>query len=95
MLSIEVLKQQIEDFIQANEARLDKIEMSICNFKEDIKDLKENHINHLKSTINELQIKHSQTFIDVKWLKKFFWIVITASLGSLIGAMVNLIIKLT
>jgi len=30
----------------------------------------------------------------VDWLKRFFWIVITASIGGLLGALINLAISL-
>jgi len=44
--------------------------------------------NHIAITNEELgRIK-----TDVHWLKKFFWIVITASVGGLIGTLINLLI---
>lgn len=30
---------------------------------------------------------------DVAWLKQFFWVVITASVGGLITGIINLIVK--
>lgn len=46
--------------------------------------------DHIATTNGELgQIKS-----DVCWLKRFFWIVATASIGGLIGILINLIITL-
>ena len=46
--------------------------------------------DHIAKTNEELgQIK-----TDTEWLKRFFWIVATASIGGLIGALINLIVTI-
>ena len=45
---------------------------------------------HIAKTNEEMgQIK-----TDVSWLTRFFWIVATASIGGLIGALINLIVTI-
>jgi len=43
------------------------------------------------STTNE-EMGYIKT--DVGWIKRFFWIVATASIGGLIGALINLLVTL-
>jgi len=45
---------------------------------------------HIAKTNEEMG--HIKT--DVSWIKRFFWIVATASIGGLIGALLNLIITI-
>jgi len=58
----------------------------IHNLQADVKEIKENHLPHLS-------LKLVKIGTDVDWLKKFFWIVSVASIGSLITALFNLILK--
>ena len=60
--------------------RLDGLEQSV-------NEIKNNHLPHL------LQ-KLTKTSTDVDWLKRFFWIVATASIGGLITALLNLLISI-
>ncbi len=45
---------------------------------------------HIAKTNEEMG--HIKT--DVVWIKKFFWIITTASIGGLIGALINLLITI-
>ncbi len=65
---------------QIQDKRLDKLE-------KDVAEIKDNHIPHIIKKI-------TQTGTDVDWLKRFFWIVATASIGGLIGALINLLITI-
>ena len=47
-----------------------------------------NHLPHI-------QIAQTKTAEDVSWLKRFFWILITASTVSAIAAIFNLILRFT
>lgn len=49
--------------------------------------IKNNHLFHL-------DLKLTQVVTDVEWLKRFFWIVATASIGGLVAALINLLITL-
>ena len=53
----------------------------------------EQSIKTINGEMGGLQIDLVEVKVNVCWLKKFFFIVATASLGSLIGVIVNLIFK--
>ena len=59
----------------------------IKEIRGDIKDILRNHLPHIYTALENLQT-------DMAWLKKFFWIVATASIGALIVAMLNLLVQL-
>ncbi len=60
--------------------RLDRVEKAV-------NEIKDNHLVHLQTDITRVGT-------DVDWLKRFFWIIATASIGGLIAALINLIISL-
>ena len=68
------------------EKRLDKLESKVDT-------IMENHLVHIKDDIVELKEEISVISTNVFWLMKFFWIVATASIGSLVTAVMGLIIK--
>ena len=61
------------------EKRIEKIEG-------EIKEIKENHLVHIQEDL--VEVKTNQ-----KWMMKFFWIVVTASVAGLITGIINLLIK--
>ena len=61
------------------EKRIEKIET-------EIKEIKENHLAHIQEDL--IEVKTNQ-----KWMMKFFWIVVTASVAGLITGIINLLIK--
>jgi len=64
--------------------RLDKLE-------ECVDEIKNNHLEHIKKDISLLKDNQVTIKTDVAWLKRFFWIVATASIGSLIAGVINLL----
>ena len=68
------------------EKRLDKLEAKV-----DL--ITDNHLAHLKDDISELKSALSVVVTDVGWLIKTYWIVVSASVGSLVAAIMGLIIK--
>ena len=60
--------------------RLDRVEKTV-------NEIKENHLVHLKTDVSKIGT-------DVDWLKRFFWVIATASVGGLIAALINLIISI-
>ena len=56
-----------------------------------------NEIEKNTKTINEemgdIRISLAKVRTDVHWLKKNYFIIATASVGALIGALINLLIK--
>ena len=65
---------------QIQDKRLDNLEKSVD-------EIKNNHLPHIDG-------KLTRVGTDVDWLKRFFWIVATASVGGLIAALLNLLITL-
>ena len=57
------------------------------NLEKNIADIKNNHLLHIDT-------KLTQMGTDVDWLKRFFWIVATASIGGLIATLINLLIAI-
>ncbi len=51
-----------------------------------IRDIKENDLAHIQADITKIST-------DMDWIKRFFWIVASASLGSLIATLFNLMGK--
>ena len=60
--------------------RLDRVEKTV-------NEIKDNHLPHI-------QIELTKVGTDVDWVKRFFWIVATASVGGLITALINLLLTL-
>ena len=80
--------------------RVTIMETNMTNLCDDIHEIKSNHLVHLQSDVNGLRdcigsIKRTMTSVetDVSWMKKFFWIVATASTGALISSLINLLLK--
>ncbi len=65
---------------QIQDERLDRVEKTV-------NEIKDNHLVHLQNDVTKVST-------DVDWLKRFFWIIATASVGGLIGALINLIITI-
>jgi hypothetical protein len=60
--------------------RLERLEKTV-------NEIKDNHLVHLQTDMTKVGT-------DVDWLKRFFWIIATASVGGLIAALINLIISI-
>ncbi len=71
-------RTEYQDKIQ--DERLDRVEKAV-------NEIKDNHLVHLQTDMTRVGT-------DVDWLKRFFWIIATASIGGLIAALINLIITL-
>ncbi len=65
---------------QIQDERLERLEKSV-------NEIKDNHLVHLQTDITKVGT-------DVDWLKRFFWVIATASVGGLIAALINLIISI-
>lgn len=60
--------------------RLDRVEKTV-------NEIKDNHLAHMQTELTKVST-------DVDWLKRFFWIIATASIGGLIAAILNLLITI-
>ena len=65
---------------QIQDERLDRVEKTI-------NEIKDNHLIHIQTNLTKVGT-------DVDWLKRFFWIIATASIGGLITAIVNLLLTI-
>ena len=65
---------------QLQDERLDRVEKTV-------NEIKENHLSHIQNDLTKVST-------DVDWLKRFFWIIATASLGGLITAIINLLLTI-
>ncbi|MDP2655607.1 MAG: hypothetical protein Q8P17_03680 [bacterium] len=65
--------------------------------------MQDERLNRVEDTVNEIKdnhLVHIQTDLtkvstDVDWLKRFFWLVATASIGGLIAAVLNLLLTIS
>ncbi len=60
----------------------------ICYIKDDIAEIKKSI-----KIINDHSEEITKMATDMEWIKRFFWIIITATIGSLITSLFNLLIK--
>lgn len=65
---------------QKQDERLDNIEKTV-------NEIKDNHLVHLQTDLTKVST-------DVDWLKRFFWVIATASIGGLIAALINLLLTI-
>lgn len=65
---------------QVQDERLERLEKTV-------NEIKDNHLVHLQTDMTKVGT-------DVDWLKRFFWVIATASVGGLIAALINLIISI-
>ncbi len=65
---------------QIQDERLNRLENSV-------NEIKDNHLPHIQTELTKVGT-------DVDWVKRFFWIVVTASVGGLITATINLLLTI-
>ena len=53
----------------------------------------EKHIETINSELGEIKIQTIKIKTDVCWLKRFFWIVATSSIGALLVSLFNLLLR--
>lgn len=68
------------------EKRLDRLE-------EKVDTIMSNHLVHVKDDISELKSAVSVVATNVMWLMRTYFIVVGASVGSLVAAIMGLILK--
>jgi len=66
---------------KVQDERLDRVEKTV-------NEIKDNHLVHIQTDLTKVST-------DVDWLKRFFWLVATASIGGLIAAVINLLLTLS
>jgi len=73
-----------------NKKDLEKLTIKNAGHIETIND----EMGDLRDTQTDIKENLAKVTTDVSWLKRFFWVVVTASIGSLIAGLVGIIIKL-
>ncbi|MAG59555.1 hypothetical protein CMO96_02075 [Candidatus Woesebacteria bacterium] len=90
--------KDLQDFKDSEVAKINELEKSmtkmesitmasqrhIARINEDISKSRAEH-KGMNESINILYTKVAEIGTDVGWLKKFFWVVATASIGSLVA----------
>ena len=66
---------------------IDSMEKRIETIESEIKEIKENHLAHIKEIL--AIVKTNQ-----EWIMRFFWILVSASVAGLITGVINLLIKI-
>lgn len=66
--------------------RVGIIEKDISVLKEDMKTIRTNELPHMSTKIEKIAT-------DVNWLKKWMWVVATASIGGMVAGIINLILN--
>ena len=66
---------------QIQDERLDRVEKTV-------NEIKDNHLVHIQTDLTKVST-------DVDWIKRFFWLVATASIGGLIAAVINLLLTIS
>jgi len=66
---------------QIQDERLNRVENTV-------NEIKDNHLVHIQTDLTKVST-------DVDWLKRFFWIIATASIGGLIAAVINLLLTVS
>lgn len=85
------LSTRLTFHILENDRTSSELKESIKELVASVENFKSNHFVHLKDSISSIEVSLTKNTIDTEWLKKFFWIVATASVGSLVASILNLI----
>ena len=54
----------------------------------------EGHIKIINNELGNVKVDLAIVKTDVKWLKKYFWVVISSSVGALVVGLINFLIKM-
>lgn len=75
--------ENTQDVLQ--DERIEDIQKSIKTIND--------HSGAMSTDIGNIKIDVKGIKTDVSWLKRFFWITVTAAIGGLITGLLNLLIK--
>jgi len=54
----------------------------------------EGHIKIINNELGNVKVDLAIVKTDVKWLKKYFWVVVSSSVGALVVGLINFLIKI-
>ncbi len=83
-MSIEAINEKLDKHIETDNVIHRDLQASIDN-------MKDNHLAHLKEDLYNVKTNLGVVKTDVSWLKKAFWVILTASVGGLIAGLINLL----
>ena len=69
------------------------MEKEIEKIQKQLDKIMDNELVHLKADIAELKVELGVMGANLSWLIKTYWVVVTTSVGSLIAAILGLILK--
>ena len=84
----------MEEFEKRFIDHMDRDDQMFDHISASIDKIRDNHLAHIQESMGRLQIDSSSLTSDVAWLKKFFWVIATASMGSLITVIVGVFFRL-
>ena len=67
-----------DERIKTNRERIEKVER---------------HIETTNKEMGEVRDSLAKVVNDVSWLKQYFWVVVTSSVGALVAAIINIVLK--
>lgn len=86
---------QVESRQQSMGDRLLLMEAHAKETKEAIVTIKDNHLKHVQEAIEKIQLliadmqkTQAVTGADMKWVKKFVWVIVTAAIANLFGMVI-------
>ena len=82
--------EHLEDRLIEHMSNDEKVYQKIAS---DIEKIKDNHLAHIQGSMHSMQQDIAVVTNDVSWLKRWFWVVVTTSIGSLFTGMVSLLLK--
>lgn len=83
--STEALAKSEELQIQTTKAM-----MALDEIRDDISEIKKD-VSNIKEDIADIKVEVGVVKTDVDWLKKFFWLLVTATVGAIVTTVHNLI----
>jgi len=92
--NIDVLGQQLTDHIKVADDKFKEIGGKMDSVNKSVTDIKDNHLSHLGKNVTEIKVNMAKNTTDTDWLKRFFFIIAGASIGSLIAAILNLVFNM-
>ena len=87
--------ESIEEEVKRLTTQMDKHESrDVERFEktdEKLDAIKDNHLAHMQTSMNNMGILLTKTTTNVSWLLKYHWIIVTASIGAVITGIFNLL----
>lgn len=80
---INALDQKMEKHIYLSESMLEEMSKKM-------KIMEENHLTHIQDSMQTFAEKITIATINIEWLMKTYWIVVTSAVGGFIASLIKL-----